>query len=232
MLQKAAYCFAAVSYIRTFLQELRVIAGRGGSSAHVAVLFTIIVGTSLFVLPSECASKVIPCFLWACSVSVMQISIRALFEEDYNSGLLEQLLIQDLLPEVLVFLKVMAHWVCVAVPICAIAAAIDFVVLGESFSSALYMGAALSMALLIINFVSSVGHALVLGSERGLVMAQVLIFPVVVPIAVYFNMLLMPERSVAFGAYSVGLLGAGMLSLIPISIFFIISSIKLAVEQN
>ena len=210
-----------------------MIAGRGGSSAHVAVLFTIIVGTSLFVLPSEYASKIIPCFFWVCSVSVMQISIRALFEEDYNNGLLEQLLIQDLLPEVLVFLKVIAHWVCVAVPICAITAVIDFVVLGASLPAALYMGAVLSVALLIVNFVSAVGHALVLGSERGLVMAQVLIFPVVVPVAVYFNLLFISwTQSGVFGYYSVGLLGAGMIALIPISIFFILSAIKLAVEQN
>ena len=222
-----------MSYIRTFLQELRVIAGRGGSSAHVAVLFTIIVGTSLFVLPSECAPKIMPCFFWVCSVSVIQISIRALFEEDYSNGMLEQILIQDLLPEVLVFLKVIAHWVSVAVPICAITAVLDFVVLGASIPESLYMGAVLSVALLTINFVSAVGHALVLGSERGLVMAQVLIFPVVVPVAVYFNLLLIPGAQYSvFGTYSLALLGAGMIALIPISIFFILSAIKLAVEQN
>ncbi|AGR79157.1 heme exporter protein CcmB [Anaplasma phagocytophilum] len=221
-----------MSYLKAFVHELRVIARRGGSSAHVAVLFAIVVGTALFVLPPECIASVMPSLFWVCGVSVMQISIRALFEEDYYSGVLEQLLIQNLLPEIILFFKILANWFCVAIPISIVAMVIDFVVLGDGFTHVLVFGAILSATLLIVNFIAAVGHALVLGGEGGLVIAQVLIFPIVVPVVVYFNLLLQALKGVVFYTYTMTLLGVGMMCLIPISIFFVLSAIKLAVEQN
>ncbi|KJV64071.1 putative membrane protein [Anaplasma phagocytophilum str. ApMUC09] len=109
---------------------------------------------------------------------------------------------------------------------------IDFVVLGDSFTHVLVFGAILSATLLIVNFIAAVGHALVLGGEGGLVIAQVLIFPIVVPVVVYFNLLLQALKGVVFYTYTMTLLGVGMMCLIPISIFFVLSAIKLAVEQN
>ena len=216
------------------MQELRVIACRGSSSAHVAVLFTVLVGTALFVLPQECAKKSMSCIFWICGVSVMQISMRAMFEEDYRSGVLEQLLIQDMLPEVMVITKILAHWVAISVPICIVSMITDFVVFGDDVYHVLGLGATLCATLLIVNFVSSVGHTLVLGGEGGLVIAQLLTFPIVIPVVIYFDLLLQ-----MFGGgdstahlYIMVLLGIGMICLIPISILFVLSAIKLAVEQN
>ncbi|MDB1135782.1 heme exporter protein CcmB [Candidatus Anaplasma sp. TIGMIC] len=223
-----------MSYFRTFLQELRVFACKSGSTAHVAVLFTVVIGTALFVLPAECTVKVMPCLFWVCSVSVMQISIRAAFEEEYNSGALEQILIQSDLPEVIVFLKILAHWVCVAVPISIVAIVTDCIVLGGTMSHALMLGAALAASLLVVNFMSAVGHTLVLGGEGGLVIAQLLIFPIVVPVVIYFHIFLQALQNIeaAPNGYIMVLLGMGIMCLIPISIFFVSYAIKLALEQN
>ncbi|MFV9839187.1 MAG: heme exporter protein CcmB [Aaplasma endosymbiont of Hyalomma asiaticum] len=216
------------------MQELRVIACRGSSSVHVAILFAVLVGTALFVLPHECAKKSMTCIFWVCSVSVMQISMRAMFEEDYRSGILEQLLIQDILPEVMVTTKILAHWLGISVPICAVSMITDFVVFGDSIYQVLGLGTTLCATLLVVNFVSSVGHTLVLGGEGGLVIAQLLTFPIVIPIAIYFDLLLQMFGGAVSSAhlYLMILLGVGMICLIPISVLFVLSAIKLAVEQN
>ncbi|MEH0831776.1 heme exporter protein CcmB [Anaplasma bovis] len=221
-------------YISAFIRELKTTLVVGSSALHVSLLYTIVVGTALIVLPYECLHKILPTLFCICGTLVMQVSIRELFEEDYTCGALEQLLIQDILPEIMILMKLLAHWICVVLPICIISMLLDFVILGDSVRNMLGLGLALGASLLIVSFISSVGHTLVLGGEKGLVVAQVLTFPVLVSVVICFNLMLQLLRDAAAPsqAFTVLVLGASMLCLVPLSIFFVISAVKLAVEQN
>ncbi|MGN7661597.1 MAG: heme exporter protein CcmB [Anaplasma sp.] len=217
-------------YGSIFVRELKEMSCNGSSALQVVLLFIVVVGTALFVLPPECASRVMPCLFWVCGVTVMQVSMRALFEDDYHSGVLEQLLIQSSLPEGVMFLKIFAHWVCVSVPTSFAAALMDFVMLGEGVYRSVVLGAALSAGFLVVNFISAVGHALVLGGTGGLITAQILIFPMMVPVVVCLNLFLRDYMCFAFK--TIILLGMGMLCLIPVSVIFVLSAVRLAVEQD
>ncbi|MGN7678451.1 MAG: heme exporter protein CcmB [Anaplasma sp.] len=222
--------YPSVFYVSILIRELKEMFCNGGSALQVVLLFIVVVGTALFVLPSECANKVMPCLFWVCGVTVMQVSMRALFNDDYHSGVLEQLLIQNSLPEGIMFLKILAHWICVSVPISFAAALMDFVILGEGIYQSISLGVALSAGFLVVNFISAVGHALVLGGTGGLITAQILVFPMIVPVVVCLNLFL--RDYMCFACKTVVLLGIGMLCLIPVSVVFVLSAVRLAVEQD
>ncbi|MCU7611308.1 heme exporter protein CcmB [Anaplasma capra] len=220
-----------MSYVSILARELKVISCSGSGAAQVVLLFAVIVGTALFVLPPESVHGVMPCLFWVCGASVMQASIRSSFEDDYHSGVLEQLLMQNLLPETVMFFKILAHWLCVAVPISLASAVMQLLVLGGSVYYAAVLGLVLSGGFLVVNFVSAVGHALVLGGERGLITAQVLVFPVIVPVVVCFHLCLESMIDLTYSK-ATALLGVGVLCLVPISVFFVLAAVRLAVEKD
>ncbi|ACZ48916.1 cytochrome c-type biogenesis protein/heme exporter protein [Anaplasma centrale str. Israel] len=220
-----------MSHGSVLIRELKIISCNTGSAAQVVLLFVVVVGTALFVLPPGCASEVMPCLFWVCSASVTQTSIRALLEDDYRSGMLEQLLIQKLIPEAVIFMKVLAHWMCISVPISITAGLIQLTMLGGNIHYAIALSLALGAGLLVVNCVSAVGHSLVLGGEGKLITAQILVFPIIVPVVICSHLCLESMVDSTFTRATV-LLGAGVLCLIPVSVLFTLAAVRLAVEKD
>ena len=213
------------------MRELKIMSCNTGNAAQVVLLFVVVVGVALFVLPSACVHEVMPCLFWVCGTLVTQTSIKALLEDDYRGGMLEQLLIQDPLPEAVIFLKILAHWMCVSMPISIAAVVIQLAILGGSTHYAVALGLTLGVGLLVVNCVSAVGHSLVLGGEGKLITAQILVFPMIVPIVVCSHLCLEDMVDFTFSR-TTALLGAGVLCLVPVSVFFILAAVRLAVEKD
>ncbi|KJV69340.1 heme exporter protein CcmB [Candidatus Neoehrlichia procyonis] len=220
-----------MSYGSIFKREIELMVDKNGNFLHVIALFILMISISLFTIDNENIMKVLPVLLWICSVSIMQVSIHGIFESDYSSGILEQIFMQDYIPEVIVFLKIFSYWICIGVPISIISMLIDFCILGDNLYIVISLGIALSISLLVVSFVSSIGHALTLGKRGGTTIAQILVFPIIVPILIYFNLLFYSLKVKMYDSYTI-LLGIVIVSLIPVSMFFIFYAIKLAIEQD
>ncbi|AAV86975.1 cytochrome C biogenesis protein [Anaplasma marginale] len=220
-----------MSHGSVLMRELKIMSCDTGNAAQVVLLFVVVVGIALFVLPPACVNEVVPCLFWICGVSATQTSIKALLEDDYRGGVLEQLLIQDLLPEAVIFLKILAHWICISVPISIAAALIQLTILGGSIHYAVALGLVLGVGLLVVNCVSAVGHSLVLGGEGKLITAQILVFPMIVPVVVCSHLCLEGMVDFTF-TRTTALLGVGVLCLVPVSVFFVLAAVRLAVEKD
>ncbi|QXK92292.1 heme exporter protein CcmB [Neoehrlichia mikurensis] len=220
-----------MSYSSIFKREVELMIDGNGNFLYVIALFILMISISLFTINREIIVKVLPVLLWICSVFIMQISIHNIFENDYSNGILEQVLMQGYIPEIIVFLKIFSYWVCIGIPISIVSMLIDFCILGDDLYTVVSLGIALSMSLLVVSFISSIGHALILGKSGGTTIAQILILPIIIPILIYFNLLFYNLKNKVYDDYTM-LLGVIVISLIPVSIFFVFCAIKLAIEQD
>ncbi|AAZ68088.1 heme exporter protein CcmB [Ehrlichia canis] len=214
-----------------FLHELKLLMSRKCNLLNAIILFVLIISTALFTMQNTEIVKALPTILWVCSISTIHISMCNLFENDYANGSLEQMLIQDRIPEIVIFFKIFSHWIYVGIPVSIISMFIDYVILGSSIYATLVLGLSLSISLLVISFISAVGDTLVLGRGYGVIIAQILTLPIMIPVLIYFSLLFESLRN---GLYEENLMLLGLLiaSLIPLSIIFVSFSIKLAVEHD
>ena len=214
-----------------FLHELKLLMSRKCNLLNAIILFVLIISTALFTMQNTEIVKALPTILWVCGISIIHISMCNLFENDYANGSLEQMLIQDRMSEIVIFFKIFSHWIYVGIPVSIISMFIDYVILGSSIYATLGLGLSLSISLLVISFISAVGDTLVLGKGYGVIIAQILTLPIMIPVLIYFSLLFESLRN---GLYEENLMLLGLLiaSLIPLSIIFVSFSIKLAVEHD
>ncbi|GAT79060.1 heme exporter protein B, partial [Ehrlichia ruminantium] len=166
-----------------------------------------------------------------CGISTVHMSMCHSLGNDYGNGSLEQILIQNCIPELVIFFKILLHWVYVGIPVSLISVFIDFIILDSDLYSTLGLGFSLGISLLVISFISTVGHALALGKNGGVIIAQVLTLPIMIPVLIYFNLLFDHFKGGIYDEY-IMLLGILVISVIPVSLVFILCAIKLAVEHD
>ncbi|WP_395878304.1 heme exporter protein CcmB [Ehrlichia muris] len=213
------------------MHELKLLISRKGNLLNTIILFILIVSTALFTMKNAGIAEALPTILWICSISTMHMSMCNLFDNDYANGSLEQMLIQDSMVELVIFFKILSHWICIGIPVSIISTFIDFVILESGIYATLGLGLSLGISLLVISFISAVGDTLVLGKSAGVIIAQILTLPIMIPVLVYFSLVFDGLRNGLYGA-DLMLLGLIIVGLIPISVMFVSFAIRLAVEHD
>ena len=90
---------------RILIGELKLLLSGIDNLLNVIILFILMISVALFTIKDTEIIKVLPIILWICSISTVHMSMCHLFGNDYGNGSLEQILIQDCIPELVVFLK-------------------------------------------------------------------------------------------------------------------------------
>ncbi|ABD44861.1 ccmB family protein [Ehrlichia chaffeensis str. Heartland] len=213
------------------MYELKLSMSRKGNLLNAIILFILIISTALFTMKNVEIIKVLPTILWICSISAVHMSMCHLFENDYANGSLEQMLIQESMVELIIFFKILSHWICVGIPVSIISMFIDFIILESNIYTTLGLGLSLGISLLVISFISAVGEALVLGRGSGIIIAQILTLPIMIPVLVYFSLVF---DSIINGVYRENLMLLGLIiaGVVPISVIFVSFAIRVAVEYD
>ncbi|QGR02133.1 heme ABC transporter permease CcmB [Ehrlichia ruminantium] len=216
---------------RVLINELKLLLSRVDNLLNTIILFILVISVALFTIKDTEIIKILPTILWICSISTIHVSMCHLLGNDYDNGSLEQIFLQNCIPELVVFFKILSHWIYVGIPVSLISMFINFVVLDSDVYSTIGLGFSLGISLLVISFISAVGHALALGKSGSIIIAQILTLPVMIPVLIYFNVLFDHFKSNVYDE-NVMLLGILVISLIPVSLIFILCSIRLAVEHD
>ncbi len=164
-----------------------LLAYRRRADVLTALVFFVIV-VSLFPLgvgPEMNTLRLIaPGVIWVAALLASMLSLNRLFAADYQDGSLEQM---ALVPEplgLIVFGKVVAHWLVSGVPLALIAP-----LLGLQFglpADALgVLVAALLLGTPVLSFIGAIGAALTLGLRGGGVLLSVLVLPLYVPVLIF-----------------------------------------------
>jgi heme exporter protein B len=166
----------------------------------LTTLFFFIIVVSLFPLgvgpEPELLRVMAPGILWVAALLASMLALGRMFSIDYLDGTLEQMLLACEPLGLIVFGKIVAHWLVSGLPLVLMAP-----VLGLQFDLPPGQLAALVVSLAIgtpiLSLIGAIGAALTLGLRGGGVLVSLLVLPLYIPVLI-------------FGAGSVGAEAAGL----------------------
>ena len=163
-----------------------LLALRRKSDVATALLFFVIV-TSLFPLgvgaEPNLLRAIAPGVIWVAALLSSLLSLRRLFEADYDDGTLEQMLLGAAPLGVVAAAKSAAHWLVSGLPIAVIAPliALQYDLAGELFG---VLALSLLLGTPVLSLIGAIGAALTLGLRGGGVLLSLLVLPLYVPVLI------------------------------------------------
>ena len=176
-----------------------LLAWRRRGDVGTALLFFLVVA-SLFPLgigaEPNLLRAIAPGVIWVSALLSSMLSLRRLFESDYDDGTLEQMALGAAPLGVLAAAKAFAHWLVAGLPLVAIA---PLIALQYDLEPRLIRVLALSLLLgtPVLSLIGAIGAALTLGLRGGGVLLSLLVLPLYVPVLI-------------MGAGAVEMAGAGL----------------------
>lgn len=181
----------------------------------LTTLFFFLIVVSLFPLgvgPEMKTLRLIaPGVIWVAALLASMLSLPRLFSADYQDGTLEQMLLAPQTLAVIVFGKIVAHWLVSGLPLALLAP-----LLGLQFDlppqALLILFIALLLGTPILSLIGAVGAALTLGVRGGGVLLSLLVLPLYIPALIF--------GAGAVEAYIAGISPEGHLSLLAAMLIF------------
>jgi len=218
-----------------FLAVLRrdlLLAWRGRADLLVALAFFVIVA-SLFPFgvgaePNQLRA-IGPGVVWVAALLASLLALPRMFNQDFDSGVLEQLLLSPEPAVLWVAAKIVAHWMATGVPLVLISPLLGMMygLEGEALG---VLAASLLLGTPILSLIGAIGAALTLGLRGAGSLLALLVLPLFVPVLVF--------GAGALDAFAGGmgvtaqfsLLGAGVLAASALVPFACVAALRLATE--
>ncbi len=164
-----------------------ILAFRRRAEVANPVFFFILVVT-LFPLGIGAQPKLLqamaPGIIWVSALLAVMLSLDGLFRSDFDDGSLEQMLLSPHPLTILLFAKVVAHWLVTGLPLLLIAPLLAvFLGLPEQALGTLLI--TLVLATPVLSLIGSIGVALTVGLRRGGMILSLLVLPLYVPVLIF-----------------------------------------------
>jgi heme exporter protein B len=154
----------------------------------LSTLFFFIIVISLFPLgvgPEMSLLRAMgPGVVWVAALLASMLSLGRLFSNDYRDGTLEQMLLTPQPLPLLVFGKVIAHWLVSGVPLVLIAPLLGMQ-FGLPADALLVLVGSLLLGTPVLSMIGAVGAALTLGLRGGGVLVSLLVLPLYIPVLIF-----------------------------------------------
>lgn len=199
----------------------------------LTTLFFFVIVVSLFPLgvgpEANLLRLMAPGILWVAALLASMLSLGRMFSLDYLDGTLEQMLLASEPLGVIVFAKIVAHWLTSGLPLVVIAP-----VLGVQFDLPQGQLAVLVLSLLmgtpILSFIGAIGAALTLGLRGGGVLVSLLVLPLYIPVLI-FGAGSVGAEAAGLGAQShILLLGAGLIAAAVLAPWAAAAGLRISLE--
>jgi len=158
---------------------------RGDLANPVIFFFIVIVLVPLGLTPeSSKLSEIAPGILWVMALLASLLSLDSLFQNDYDDGTLEQIII---LPQPLYFMvlaKIIVHWLVTGLPLSLLAPILGMML---SLPDAGYPALVLSllMGTAILSLLGAVGAALTLPLGKEGLLLPLIVMPLYMPVLIF-----------------------------------------------
>ncbi len=173
-------------FIAVFKRDVRLAAAQGGGLGLAIGFFLIVVSLFPFGIGPDLKllARVAPGILWIALLLSVLLSLDRMFQADLEDGSLEQLVVARAPLEMIVFAKVLAHWMTTGVPLIRATPVLGlFLNLDEQAFGILVLSMVIGTPAL--NFVGAAGAALTVGIRRGGLLLSLIVLPLYVPILVF-----------------------------------------------
>jgi heme exporter protein B len=221
-----------VNIFNAVLRRDLLLAWRGRSDLLVALAFFLIVA-SLFpfgVGADPVQLRAIgPGVVWVAALLASLLALPRLFAQDFDSGVLEQLLLSPEPAVIWVSAKILAHWLATGLPLVLIAPLLGLMYQLEPGASSILI-ASLALGTPVLSLIGAIGAALTLGLRGAGSLLALLVLPLFVPVLVFGagavdawagGMSVMPHLS---------LLAGGSLAALALAPFACVAALRLAAE--
>ena len=152
------------------------------------VLFFFMVVISLFPLgvgkEEKILQEIAPGVVWIAALLASTLALDRLFASDYQDGTLEQLSLTPQSLPVMVFAKMVAHWLLTGLPLVLISPLVGLFY-HLPLEAIKVMVIVLLIGTPILSMIGAVGAALTLGLRGGGVLISLLVLPLYIPVLVY-----------------------------------------------
>ena len=169
-----------------FRRDLLVAIRHRGDLANPAIFFLIVIVLVPLGLTSESSklSEIAPGILWVMALLASLLSLDSLFQNDYDDGTLEQIII---LPQPLYFMvlaKIIVHWLVTGLPLSLLAPILGMML---SLPDAGYPALVLSllMGTAILSLLGAVGAALTLPLGKEGLLLPLIVMPLYMPVLIF-----------------------------------------------
>ncbi len=144
----------------------------------VVTLFPLGVGSN-----SQLLQAIAPCIIWVSALLAVMLSLDSLFRSDFDDGSLEQMLLSAHPLTVLVFAKIIAHWLVTGLPLLIVVPLLAiFLGLPEQALGTLLI--TLVLATPVLSLIGAIGVSLTVGLKRGGMILSLLVLPLYVPVLI------------------------------------------------
>ena len=154
----------------------------------LSTLFFFVIVVSLFPLgigpETQLLRSIAPGVVWVAALLASMLSLGRVFQNDYQDGTLEQMLLTPQPLYLVVLGKVLAQWLVSEVPLVLIAPLIG-VQFGLASDTLLILLVSLLIGTPILSLIGSIGAALTLGLRGGGVLIALLILPLYIPVLIF-----------------------------------------------
>ena len=154
----------------------------------LSTLFFFVIVVSLFPLgigpETQLLRTIAPGVVWVAALLASMLSLGRVFQNDYQDGTLEQMLLTPQPLYLVVLGKVFAQWLVSEVPLVLIAPLIGMQ-FGLASDTLLILFISLLVGTPILSLIGSIGAALTLGLRGGGVLIALLILPLYIPVLIF-----------------------------------------------
>ena len=157
-------------------------------SSFLNPLMFFVISISLFPIAispeAQTLSSIAPGIIWVITMLSVLLSLNSLFHYDYDSGVLEQMVISHHSLPLILLAKTLAHWMLSGLPI---------IILSPFLGMALFINTEgiyiLVLTLIIatpcLSLIGSIGDSLVVGIKNSGMLLSLLILPLFIPILIF-----------------------------------------------
>ena len=173
-------------FVQTMTRDLKMSLRNPSSFLNPLIFF--VISISLFPIAispeAQTLSSIAPGIIWVITMLSVLLSLNSLFHYDYDSGVLEQMVISHHSLPLILLAKTLAHWMLSGLPI---------IILSPFLGMALFINTEgiyiLVLTLIIatpcLSLIGSIGASLVVGIKNSGMLLSLLILPLFIPILIF-----------------------------------------------
>jgi heme exporter protein B len=157
----------------------------GGLGAALGFILSVLVLVPLALGPDQALlSRLAPGMMWLSLLLAVLLTADRMFQQDFEDGSLDVMIMGRLPFELITFAKAIAHWLTVSLPLAVITPPLGLL-LNLDANQIPVLWSAMITGSLALSMLASIGGSVTAGLRRGGLLVSLLILPLYVPVLIF-----------------------------------------------
>ncbi len=174
-------------------------------------------------------SKLAPGVVWVTALLAALISVERIFKQDFEDGSIEQLFLSPYPIPLLIFGKVVAHWIITGVPMLGIVPVMAMLLhIPGQVLPVLWISVLIGTP--ILSLVGAIGAALTVGLGGGGILIGLLVLPLYIPVLIFASSAVSAAMDGQAVSGQLAMLGAGLILALILAPLAISASLRVSMD--